>query len=274
MARRSIRPSNASATARRTGGPSGCTRYATDPGSRIGAAIHSVRAVPRADLATVVAVAADRPLHVHLSEQPAENEACLERYGCTPTQLLADAGALGSTTTAVHATHLTPDDVTLLGSARATACICPTTERDLADGIGPAPALRDAGAALSLGSDQHAVDRPVRGRARPRTRRAARVAAPRDLRPRRPRCRDDRARRRSAGPTPGGSNPVRAPTSSRSASTPSAPPAPTLRRSCSPRRAADVDTVVVDGRTVVSGGVHVLGRRRPACCRRDRSTRS
>jgi formiminoglutamate deiminase len=126
-------------------------------GMTIGAAIHSVRAVPRDQLGTVVAAAAGRPLHVHVSEQPAENEACLARYGTTPTGLLADEGALGPLTTAVHATHLTAADVSALGAAGTTACFCPTTERDLADGIGPARALRDAGAALSLGSDQQAV---------------------------------------------------------------------------------------------------------------------
>lgn len=130
---------------------------ADDAGTRIGAAVHSVRAVPRESLPTVVAAAAGRPLHVHLSEQPAENEACLGFYGVTPTRLLDDAGALGPTTTAVHATHLTEDDVTRLGRSRTWSCFCPTTERDLADGIGPAPALRDAGSPLCLGSDQHAV---------------------------------------------------------------------------------------------------------------------
>ena len=126
-------------------------------GMTVGAAIHSVRAVPRDQLGTVVAAAAGRPLHVHVSEQPAENEACLARYGITPTGLLEGAGALGPLTTAVHATHLTVADVSAHGAAGTTACFCPTTERDLADGIGPARALRDAGAALSLGSDQQAV---------------------------------------------------------------------------------------------------------------------
>ena len=145
---------------------------------RIGAAIHSVRAVPRDRLATVVAAATDRPLHVHLSEQPAENEACLARHGCTPTQLLAAEGALGTTTTAVHATHLTPADVELLGSARATACICPTTERDLADGIGPAPVARGRRGAVP-GQRPARRDRHVRGGPRSRDGRAARVIAPR-----------------------------------------------------------------------------------------------
>jgi formiminoglutamate deiminase len=122
-----------------------------------GVAVHSVRAVPRAALRVVAEVAAGRPLHVHLSEQPAENDACRAAYGLTPTALLAAEGVLGPATTAVHATHLTGADVTALGSSGAGVCFCPTTERDLADGIGPARALHDAGVALSLGSDQHAV---------------------------------------------------------------------------------------------------------------------
>jgi formiminoglutamate deiminase len=126
-------------------------------GMRVGAAIHSVRALPREALGAVRTAAGERPLHVHLSEQPAENDACRAYYGCSPTQLLAGEGVLGPTLTAVHATHVDAADIALLGAAAATACFCPTTERDLADGIGPARALRDAGVALSLGSDQHAL---------------------------------------------------------------------------------------------------------------------
>ncbi|MEV1285556.1 formimidoylglutamate deiminase [Micromonospora sp. NPDC049679] len=127
--------------------------------TRLGAAIHSVRAVPAAQLPEVVrwAEQRDAPLHVHLSEQRAENDACLAYHGRTPTQLLADAGALGPRTTAVHATHLVGGDLAALGGSGTGSCLCPTTERDLADGIGPARALADAGSPLSLGSDSHAV---------------------------------------------------------------------------------------------------------------------
>ena len=69
--------------------------------------------------------------------------------------------SLGPDTTAVHATHLTETDRSLLGESGATACFCPTTEADLADGIGPARELLDAGCRLSLGSDQHAVIDPL-----------------------------------------------------------------------------------------------------------------
>lgn len=127
------------------------------PHLRVGTAIHSVRAVPADALGEAVAGAAGGPLHLHLSEQRAENEACRARYGRSPTELLADHGVLGPGTTAVHATHLDGGDVALLGGAGTGVCLCPTTERDLADGIGPAGALAAAGCRLSLGSDSHAV---------------------------------------------------------------------------------------------------------------------
>ncbi|MFF5959993.1 formimidoylglutamate deiminase [Streptomyces luteogriseus] len=127
--------------------------------ARIGAAIHSVRAVPAEQLETVARWAEERraPLHVHLSEQTAENEACREVHGCTPAQLLALHGVLGPRTTGVHNTHLTAEDISLLGGSGTGTCMCPTTERDLADGIGPAVALQNEGSPLCLGSDSHAV---------------------------------------------------------------------------------------------------------------------
>ncbi len=128
------------------------------PGSvRVGAAIHSIRAVSGTDIPTVVAAAEGRPLHVHLSEQPSENAACQSYYGVSPTALLDTSGALGPNTTAVHATHLTGDDISLLGASSTLVCFCPTTERDLADGIGPARRLLDTGSQPCLGSDQHAI---------------------------------------------------------------------------------------------------------------------
>ncbi len=138
-------------------GEAWATRAASGPAT--GAAIHSVRAVPPDQMKHVVAWAAEReaPLHVHLSEQLAENTACQEAFGVTPTELLADAGALGLRTSAVHATHLGEFDIALLGASGTTACFCPTTERDLGDGIGRSRALLEAGSPLTLGSDSHAV---------------------------------------------------------------------------------------------------------------------
>ena len=132
-------------------------RYDGNPAVVIGTAIHSVRAVDEASLATVAAALPEAPLHVHVSEQPAENAACLAATGRTPVQLLGDAGVWTQRTTAVHATHLTPEDVATLGAAGSYACFCPTTEAELADGIGPSVALREAGARLTLGSDSNTV---------------------------------------------------------------------------------------------------------------------
>ena len=133
-------------------------RYARAPDVVIGAAVHSVRAVPVPELPVVAAWAGAHqvPLHVHVSEQPAENAACLAATGRTPTRLLADSGVLGPRSWAVHATHLTDADVAALAASGTGVCLCPTTEAALADGIGPAARLQAAGVPLSLGTDSHA----------------------------------------------------------------------------------------------------------------------
>ena len=122
----------------------------------VGMAPHSVRAVHPNELEEVVANRHGKVVHVHVSEQPAENAACIAATGKTPTQVLADAGLLGRHFSAVHATHLTATDISLLGSSHSGVCMCPTTERDLADGVGPASSLCAGGAVLSIGTDSNA----------------------------------------------------------------------------------------------------------------------
>jgi formiminoglutamate deiminase len=135
---------------------------ATSPGVRVGAAAHSLRAVSPDAAGEVAAWAGRRglPFHVHVSEQPAENDAVAARYGASPVALLDAAGALGPSTTAVHATHLHPTGVRTLGASGTTVCMCPTTERALGDGIGPAATLASEGCPIALGSDSHAVIDP------------------------------------------------------------------------------------------------------------------
>jgi formiminoglutamate deiminase len=138
-------------------GPDAVGRIAAH--ARLGAAIHSVRAVPPSEMPDV-AIWSHRygaPLHAHVSEQLAENRACLAAHRATPAEVLADAGALGPRSTAVHATHVIASDIELLGGSRCHVCMCPTTEADLADGIGRARAVADEGSPLTLGSDSHAV---------------------------------------------------------------------------------------------------------------------
>lgn len=131
-------------------------------GLLLGAAIHSVRAVPEEEIAALAAgLPSDVPLHVHLSEQPRENEECLAATGLTPTALLARAGVLSDRLSVVHATHLSAADRDLLGAAGVSVVMCPSTEADLGDGIGPARDLVDAGTSLAIGSDQNAVVDPL-----------------------------------------------------------------------------------------------------------------
>jgi len=134
-------------------------RTVSDDHVIVGAALHSVRGVPLQDMPAVVEWAATHgaPLHVHSSEQTAEVDQCLAVHGATPTALLRDAGVLGPRTTAVHATHLTDEDLADLDRTATGVCFCPTTERDLGDGIGPAAALLAGRGPFSLGSDSHAV---------------------------------------------------------------------------------------------------------------------
>jgi formiminoglutamate deiminase len=138
-------------------------RYAGSDDVRIGVAPHSVRAVPPGWLRPIAAYAARHalPLHMHVAEQPAEIAGCVAETGLRPVELLADHGVLGPRFVAVHATHLAPHEPRLLGEAGAFACLCPTTERDLGDGLPDVGALRSAGVRLCAGVDSHVITHPL-----------------------------------------------------------------------------------------------------------------
>ncbi len=132
-----------------------------DSGQRlawVGPAPHSVRAVPLDYLRQLVKFADERdlPVHMHVAEQPAELDACLKEYGRTPVALLAAEGLISPLFTAVHAVHITPDEAHALGAAGANVCACPTTERNLGDGIVPAGLLFKEGVHVALGTDSQA----------------------------------------------------------------------------------------------------------------------
>jgi formimidoylglutamate deiminase len=128
-----------------------------------GVAPHSIRAVPLDDLREIAAWnrTAKLPLHMHVSEQVAENAACLREYGLTPVELLSREGILDSEFTAVHAIHITPAEINLIAEANATLCSCPTTERNLGDGIFPADDVMAAGIRVAFGSDSQAQIDPL-----------------------------------------------------------------------------------------------------------------
>lgn len=129
----------------------------------VGVAPHSVRAVPLRTIEQVAAWARERdlPCHMHVAEQMAELDECVREYGVTPVRLLADAGVLDDRFTAVHATHIASAEMDLLAEARATVCACPTTERNLGDGILSARELMQRGIPIALGSDSQAQVEPL-----------------------------------------------------------------------------------------------------------------
>ncbi len=129
----------------------------------VGVAPHSVRAVPLDYLRKVAAYARDHdlPLQMHVSEQPAEVEACIGEYSMRPVELLNKNGVLNSRFTGVHAIHITADEIGYLAKAKATVCACPTTERNLGDGILPADALYASGVGICFGSDSNVQIDPL-----------------------------------------------------------------------------------------------------------------
>lgn len=123
----------------------------------VGIAPHSVRAVPLNYLKEIINAANRRqlPVHMHVAEQPAEVSACIEEYGRSPVALLATEGCLSERFTAVHSIHVSPKAVRMLAEARAIVCACPTTERNLGDGIVPVDNFFEQGVRVCLGTDSH-----------------------------------------------------------------------------------------------------------------------
>jgi formiminoglutamate deiminase len=135
------------------------TRWRDEPRVRVGIAPHSVRAVPRAWIEALHAHARAHslPFHMHVAEQPGEIDACVAEHKRRPVELLSEAGVLDERFCAVHATVLEPHEAKLLGDARASVCVCPTTEPDLGDGLPDLTALRNHGVRLSVGIDSHVL---------------------------------------------------------------------------------------------------------------------
>lgn len=231
-------------------------------GQRMAAAVHSVRAVPAAAIQQVAAFSAEMgwPLHAHVSEQRAEVDDCVAATGRRPLEVLESAAALQCGFTAVHAVHSDPRDVVTLGDSGAHVCACPTTERDLGDGIGPFARMRDVGVRVCLGSDSHAIidgfeeSRALEMDARLLSEQRVVFAAPELLRA------ATSAGMESLGWPAGGLAPgepadfvsVRTDTRRTAGSDPALAATAIFAAS-----AADVETVVVGGETIVDGGEHV-----------------
>jgi formimidoylglutamate deiminase len=135
------------------------TAFADAENVTVGAAPHSIRAVPLADLKRIAEFAHSRsriPMHMHISEQIGENVACVAEYGATPVELMASHGILSPQTTLIHAIHLTQPEFEKVAASSTTICSCPTTERNLGDGIFPADTAARLGIPVAFGTDSQA----------------------------------------------------------------------------------------------------------------------
>ena len=137
--------------------------YRADPDVRVGIAPHSVRAVPRSWLRPLADYANSHqlPFHMHVAEQQREVDECLAETQLRPLELVAAEGGLSPRFVAVHATHIAKHEARLLGQAAGFACLCPTTERDLGDGLADVAELRASGVRLCTGIDSHVITDPL-----------------------------------------------------------------------------------------------------------------
>ncbi|AKU92872.1 formimidoylglutamate deiminase [Vulgatibacter incomptus] len=132
-------------------------------GMRTGVAPHSVRALPLEWLRALAdyAQAHRLPLHMHLSEQPREIDESVAEHGLRPGALALREGWVDERFTGVHGVHLEQGEIDGLGSRGATICACPTTERNLGDGIVRAKELLAAGARICFGTDSQIEIAPL-----------------------------------------------------------------------------------------------------------------
>ncbi len=127
------------------------------PEGRLGIAPHSLRAVTPAELAQILPLAKDGPIHIHVAEQVKEVEDCLAWSGARPVEWLLDNAPVDGRWTLIHATHMTEAETAAMARRRAVAGLCPITEANLGDGTFSAALFLDEGGAFGIGSDSNVL---------------------------------------------------------------------------------------------------------------------
>ncbi|WP_133649231.1 formimidoylglutamate deiminase [Paraburkholderia flava] len=126
---------------------------------RYGVAPHSLRAVSDTSLRELLGgldtMLPGAPVHIHIAEQTAEVDACIETEGARPVRWLLDRFDVDSRWCLVHATHVDAGETAALAKSGAVAGLCLTTEANLGDGIFPAAEYLDAHGRFGIGSDSH-----------------------------------------------------------------------------------------------------------------------
>jgi len=116
---------------------------------------HAPYTVSDASFRKIAAIAAeiDVPVHVHLHETRDEIERSMAEHGARPLARLARLGLVGPSLIAVHAVHLTGEEIALLGRHGASVAHCPSSNLKLASGFAPVAKLAAAGVNLAIGTD-------------------------------------------------------------------------------------------------------------------------
>lgn len=129
------------------------------PNAEVGFCVHSLRAVNRKQLQQLALLHAQEyphlPFHIHIAEQTKEVEDCISFYGKTPVEFLASVVKLSPAYQLIHATHLTPAEVTIIARSGAQVVLCPSTEGNLGDGFFPLQAFQQSGGNWTIGTDSH-----------------------------------------------------------------------------------------------------------------------
>jgi len=126
-------------------------------GARVGVAPHSLRAVTAQELASLVSLAPDAPLHLHIAEQVKEVNDCIAWCGRRPVDWLLDHQPVDERWCLVHATHVNAEEAHRLAASAAVVGLCPITEANLGDGIFPTSEYLGAGGACAIGTDSNVL---------------------------------------------------------------------------------------------------------------------
>ena len=116
---------------------------------------HSPYAVSDATFRKIAKVAGEVyvPLHIHLHETAEEIARSLAEHGVRPIERLRRLGLLGPGLIAVHAVHLTDEEIAQLARHRASVAHCPSSNLKLASGFAPVAKFAAAGINLAIGTD-------------------------------------------------------------------------------------------------------------------------
>jgi formimidoylglutamate deiminase len=120
-----------------------------------GVAVHSLRAAPPESIRRLVEGLGDVPIHIHVAEQTAEVDDCLQATGLRPIEWLARHAGVDRRWQLVHATHSTREEIGAVARSGAGVVICPSTEGNLGDGLADLAGWLQAGVPMAIGSDSH-----------------------------------------------------------------------------------------------------------------------